>query len=214
MADFVEETEEVEEQVNSKLSGDEEVPSSAVELIDFNQPQSVLYCPTCTMPPEFCEFGATFDKCAPWILENCQEALSEKVLADLLGKASLDDPEGEGEKKKEKKKGGGAAALKKATVYNTRVVIAKIQRQKRKYVTVVSGLETVPDLKIKDAAKIFGKKFSSGASISDSAQTNEKEVTIQGDLTFDLPPLLISEFKVPPNCIFFLEDKGQLRAYA
>ena len=96
---------------------------------------------------------------------------------------------------KKKKKGGGAAALKKATVLVTKVVIAKIQRQKRKYVTVVGGLETVPDLKIKDAAKIFGRKFSSGASIGDAAN-GTKEVTIQGDLTFDLPPLLINEFKV------------------
>ncbi len=80
-------------------------------------------------------------------------------------------------------------------MFVTKVVIAKVQRQKRKYVTVVAGLETVPDLKIKDAAKIFGRKFSSGASISET-QTGHKEVTIQGDLSFDLPPLLISEFKV------------------
>jgi density-regulated protein DRP1 len=85
--------------------------------------------------------------------------------------------------------------LKKATVYDTKIIIARIQRQKRKYVTVVGGLESVPDLKIKDAAKVFGKKFSSGASINET-QTGEKEVVIQGDLSFDLPPLLISEFKV------------------
>ena len=60
---------------------------------------------------------------------------------------------------------------------------------------MVGGLESVPDLKIKDAAKVFGKKFSSGASINET-QTGEKEVVIQGDLSFDLPPLLISEFKV------------------
>ena len=41
-------------------------------------------------------------------------------------------------------------------------MIARIQRQKRKYVTAVAGLDTVPDLKIKDAARVFGKKFSSG----------------------------------------------------
>ena len=28
--------------------------------------------------------------------------------------------------------------------------------------TAVAGLDTVPDLKIKDAARVFGKKFSSG----------------------------------------------------
>lgn len=46
----------------------------------------------------------------------------------------------------------------------TKIVIARIQRQKRKFVTAVAGLDTVPDLKIKDAARVFGKKFSSGIS--------------------------------------------------
>ena len=64
-----------------------------------------------------------------------------------------------------------------------------------------------------DAAKLFGKKFSSGASVGESP-SGQKEVTIQGDVTFDLPPLLMKEFKVPPSCIYFLEDDGKsLRPY-
>ena len=44
--------------------------------------------------------------------------------------------------------------------------------------------------------------------------SGQKEVTIQGDVTFDLPPLLMKEFKVPPSCIYFLEDDGKsLRPY-
>jgi translation initiation factor 1 (eIF-1/SUI1) len=39
---------------------------------------------------------------------------------------------------------------------DAKVVITKVQRQKRKYGTVVGGLETVPDLKIKDAYRVFG----------------------------------------------------------
>jgi density-regulated protein len=77
----------------------------------------------------------------------------------------------------------------------TKVVITKVQRQKRKYVTVVAGLETVPNLKIKDASKAFGKKFSSGASINEGP-TGVKEVVIQGDVMLDLPPLLVSQFNV------------------
>jgi hypothetical protein len=37
------------------------------------------------------------------------------------------------------------------------VVLSRVQRQKRKFVTVVAGLETVNDLKIKEAAKVFGE---------------------------------------------------------
>jgi translation initiation factor 1 (eIF-1/SUI1) len=66
-------------------------------------------------------------------------------------------------------------------------------------------------LKIKDACKAFGKKFSSGASISETV-TGEKEVTIQGDCSYDLPAFLIKDFKVIPSTIFFLED-GKLRPY-
>lgn len=84
--------------------------------------------------------------------------------------------------------------------------MTRVQRQKRKFVTVVAGLETVPDLKIKDASKTFGKKFSSGCSINET-QTGAKEVVIQGDVLFDLPAILMNEFKVridlycTPTCI-------------
>lgn len=37
------------------------------------------------------------------------------------------------------------------------MVLSRVQRQKRKFVTVVAGLETVNDLKIKEAAKVFGE---------------------------------------------------------
>lgn len=68
----------------------------------------------------------------------------------------------QGDEKKKKKRGGGAGPKKAKEVLETKIVIARIQRQKRKYVTAVAGLDTVPDLKIKDAARVFGKKFSSG----------------------------------------------------
>ncbi len=45
--------------------------------------------------------------------------------------------------KKKKKKGVGSKK-KAAAAVETRVVVARIQRQKRKFITVVSGLDTVP----------------------------------------------------------------------
>lgn len=53
--------------------------------------------------------------------------------------------------------------------------------------------------------KCFGKKFSSGASVNETA-TGGKEVVIQGDVMYDLPDLLKKEFKVPGSAIFLLED--------
>jgi len=74
-------------------------------------------------------------------------------------------------------------------------VISRAQRQKKKYITTITGLDTVPDLKIKDVSKACGKKFSSGASVGDTV-TGGKEIVIQGDVYFEVPSLLISEFKV------------------
>jgi density-regulated protein DRP1 len=178
--------------------------------IDANQPVKVLYCPICSLPPEYCEYNVpeVFEKCAPWILENCPEALSKAIRAKLLGEELAEGDEDENEKSKKRL---GVSKKKAAAAMVTRVVIAKIQRQKKKYVTAIAGLESVPDLKIKDACKAFGKKFSSGASISET-QTGGKEVTIQGDCSYELPAFLISEFKVQANTIFFLED-GKLRPY-
>lgn len=97
------------------------------------------------------------------------------------------------------------AALKKTTLLEPKVVITRVQRQKKKFWTVVAGLETIADLKIKDASRVFGKKFASGCSVSES-QTGQKEVVIQGDVLFDLPAILMNEFKIAASAIFILED--------
>ena len=108
-------------------------------------------------------------------------------------------------RRKIRKKIGAKIASKAEEEQKTQVIITRIQRQKRKFVTAVAGLDTIPGLKIKEAAKLFGKKFASGAAVSESA-TGAKEVVIQGDVNFDLAPLIINEYKVHPSVIFFLED--------
>jgi hypothetical protein len=37
-------------------------------------PLSIIYCPHCTMPPEFCEYGPCYEeRCLPWIQEHLAE---------------------------------------------------------------------------------------------------------------------------------------------
>mmetsp|Transcript_25215 Transcript_25215/g.24132 ORF Transcript_25215/g.24132 Transcript_25215/m.24132 type:complete len:230 (+) Transcript_25215:115-804(+) len=229
MADFVEDeiidknveeeevdSEEDEKDVKGKASKSgkkSERKSDAEEPFDFTKPRKVTYCPTCSLPPEYCEYGQTFEKCLPWILENCPEAVSEDILSKMMGEVSIEGEEGV--KKKNKRGGGGGAGPKKVKeIPQTKIVIARIQRQKRKYVTAVAGLDTVPELKVKDAARVFGKKFSSGSSVSESA-TGAKEVVIQGDVMFELPALLMSEFKIPAETIFFMDEGGgSMRPFA
>lgn len=152
-----------------------------VQPADVAAPASVLYCGVCSVPYEFCEFGTCAEKCKEWLAENYPDlALAQEAAALSLSEG--------------KQRGGGSAAPKKSVVKETKIIINRVQRQKRKYVTSVLGLDNVPEVKIKDIAKFFGKKFSSGASINDTHQG--KEIVIQGDVSYDLPAILIQEYKV------------------
>jgi len=64
--------------------------ADVLEMIKYSQPQMVTYCPTCTMPPEYCEHGSTFDLCLPWIMKNCPEVLSDALLAKSMEQACID----------------------------------------------------------------------------------------------------------------------------
>ena len=100
----------------------------------------------------------------------------------------------------DQKKRRGAAA-KKVNKVDTRVVIQKISRNKRKAVTVVIGMDTVPDIKLKDVAKDFSKKFAGSSSVKD-AHGGKKEIIIQGDHMDDVAAMVVKKFKVPPQSVF------------
>eukprot|EP00927_Polykrikos_kofoidii_P011594 TRINITY_DN14948_c0_g1_i1.p1 TRINITY_DN14948_c0_g1~~TRINITY_DN14948_c0_g1_i1.p1 ORF type:complete len:166 (-),score=30.43 TRINITY_DN14948_c0_g1_i1:379-876(-) len=36
----------------------------------MQQAVKVVYCPNCGLPPDFCQYGPTWEKCKPWCLEN------------------------------------------------------------------------------------------------------------------------------------------------
>lgn len=42
------------------------------------EPKSVLYCPHCTFPPEYCSFGSSASKCRAWLVDEHPE-LAEKI---------------------------------------------------------------------------------------------------------------------------------------
>jgi density-regulated protein DRP1 len=150
------------------------------------------------------------------ILKNCPNIISndENIINEMISKLTIVDDNtttsDNNEDDKKSKKGKKAAK----GPPETKVIIGLVQRQKKKYVTVIAGLETVPDLKLKDAAKIFGKKYASGVTINE-AQNGSKEVVIQGDVHLVIPQLLISDFKIAPTSLFFLEeDQRSIRPYA
>lgn len=101
-------------------------------------------------------------------------------------------------KDKKKRRGVGAKTVNKV---DTRVIIQKISRNKRKAVTIVVGMDTVPGVNLKDVAKEFRIKFAGSSSVKDAAN-GTKEIIIQGDHTDAVAALIIKKFKVPSNTVF------------
>lgn len=73
------------------------------------------------------------------------------------------------------------------------MVIKRVERNKRKYVTEISGLEAF-GLELKKVAKEFGKKFATGSSVTKTAAGGEEVsycgdpkgcVVVSGELTFE-----------------------------
>lgn len=83
--------------------------------------------------------------------------------------------EGMGLNSKSKKNKRRGAAAKKVNKVDTRVIVQKISRNRKKAVTHVVGLDTAPGIKLKDASKAFSKRFAGSSSVKD------KEIIIQGE---------------------------------
>jgi len=74
-----------------------------------------------------------------------------------------------------KKRRGAGAKKKKGDEAVCRVVVQKRAQNKRRFLTVVMGMETVRDVKLKDVSKAFSKKFAGSSSVKDGAKPNEKD---------------------------------------
>ncbi|EWM28669.1 translation machinery-associated protein 22 [Nannochloropsis gaditana] len=115
---------------------------------------------------------------------------------ESTGEGEEDDGNGREEDECGKKKKGGPKGIKKKeTASGGKVLIMRMSRNKRKSITVVTGLDSYPDLKLKDVAKALGKAFASGASVSDTG-SGGKEIVIQGDVIDSLAIMLEEKYKV------------------
>jgi density-regulated protein DRP1 len=96
----------------------------------------------------------------------------------------------------------------------SKIQIKRVERNKRKYVTVVIGLE-VFGLENKKIAKDLGKKFATGSSVTRSPAGIE-EITVQGDVSDDLRDWLLEIHgkKIPESNIELIEDKKKKKSDA
>lgn len=107
-----------------------------------------------------------------------------------------------------------AAEQKQADKRATSIVtIKRIERNKRKHVTAVSGLEAF-DLDLKKVAKEFGKKFATGSSVTKTPSGGE-EIVVQGDVSDEIEEFLNEKYKqIPEDNIEFVDDKKKKSASA
>ncbi|ORX96253.1 density-regulated protein DRP1 [Basidiobolus meristosporus CBS 931.73] len=173
--------------------------------------KEVLYCEVCTLPPEFCEFGTTLEKCKQWLQKEHPEEFEKlystgEGIEEKMGKATLDDKPAEEEKKPVKSKNLSKAEKELQKKQNAKVFIERVERNKRKCVTSVLGLE-VFDIDLKKAAKIFANRFACGSSVAKNKQGLD-EIVVQGDFSEEIRDLILENWSVvPENNIEFVEKK-------
>ncbi|KAF9586341.1 Translation machinery-associated protein 22 [Lunasporangiospora selenospora] len=170
------------------------------------KPREVLYCGFCSMPPEYCEFGPTIDKCKYWLSKHDKVtyAILYNSLEDALAGASLGEIQLEDDKKKAKEAAKLERQMQKKM--SSKIFIKRIERTRRKCVTSVFGLENF-DVDLKKAAKLFANKFACGSSVTKNNQGND-EIVVQGDVSDEIYDMILENWPiVPEDNIELVEDK-------
>ncbi|KAJ8603919.1 hypothetical protein CTAYLR_009708 [Chrysophaeum taylorii] len=166
------------------------------DAIGRRDDQRLAYCDACGLPPEYCEYAENYEKCVPWLKKHCPQYLKDESSEG-----------GGGDKKKKSKRGGGVIKKKEIAEEKQKLVIYTEVRSRKKTVTVVEGLETV-GVKLKDASKLFGRKFACSSSVKEK-DTGGNEIVVQGDIIYDLPGLLVSEYGIA-RAKMYTKDGGKL----
>ncbi|KAK3114966.1 Translation machinery-associated protein 22 [Teratosphaeriaceae sp. CCFEE 6253] len=179
---------------------------------DARPAKHVVYCGVCTLPPEYCEYGGTTKKCEDWLEANHPKLHAEIYSADTAAKGMSDlslDAQKRADKDAQKKAAKAEAAeIREAKERAaSKIIIKRVERNKRKYVTEVSGLEAF-GLDLKKVAKEFGKKFATGSSVTKNAGGTGEEITVQGDVSEDIFDWLHEHHEgIPEDNIELIEDK-------
>ncbi|KAI9308187.1 translation initiation factor SUI1 [Cunninghamella echinulata] len=175
--------------------------------------RQLLYCKICTMPPEYCEFSGTQEKCKEW-LQDHHEDLYRKLynIQDVTeGIEKVNITEGDGKSGRTFVKDNSAKLEAKLERENkkkmsSRVTIKRVERTKRKRITIIHGLD-IFEVDLKKAAKLFANKFACGSSVAKNNQ-NQDEIVVQGDFSDELIELILANWPhVPEDNIEFIEEK-------
>jgi density-regulated protein len=107
-----------------------------------------------------------------------------------------------------KKQRGPVAKV--ATKKDTRVVIQKVSRNRKKATTVVTGMDTIDGIVLKDVTKMFSKRFAGSSSVKDGPQG--KEIILQGDHMDAVAEWIVAQFQVDGSSVY-LDIDGKFVPY-
>ncbi|KZP00231.1 density-regulated protein DRP1 [Calocera viscosa TUFC12733] len=178
------------------------------------KPIEVLYCEVCSFPPEYCEFGSSVSKCKQWLEKEhpdlYEKYWSDEALVKKIGTLSVENQKKldvDSAKKEAKAEAKASAAEKKRK--ESKITIKRVERNKRKHVTSVQGLEAF-GVDLKKASKLFAQKFATGSSVSKNLQGLE-EIVVQGDVTEEIIDMIVDQVGVlkgvPEKNIIKIEEK-------
>ena len=87
------------------------------------------------------------------------------------------------------------------------MTIKRVERNKRKFVTVITGLEN-QGRDLKKVAKELGKKFATGCSVTKRPDGQGEEITMQGDLADEVEEYVLDDMKdIPEDNVEVVEGK-------
>ncbi|KAI7833883.1 translation initiation factor SUI1 [Kickxella alabastrina] len=175
--------------------------------------KTVLYCGVCTLPPEYCEFSASRKACEQWLGETHPEEYmrlySDEALTDKMAMTTLSDDKVAKEAAKMEKaitKEEARMARDLVKKNSSRVVIKRVERNKRKCVTSIFGLD-VFGVDLKKTAKMFANHFACGGSVAKNPQGLD-EILVQGDFSEKILQLILKDHpEVPEANIDLTEEK-------
>uniref|UniRef100_A0A7S2LRU2 SUI1 domain-containing protein n=1 Tax=Zooxanthella nutricula TaxID=1333877 RepID=A0A7S2LRU2_9DINO len=166
-------------------------------------PLDVEYCPTCGLPPDFCQYGPSWEKCKPWALQHYP-----KYYPELSGVSIEEAKKGkEAAEEKDSSKVKELPGGKKKRAASPHVTIKKLSRGGRKCVTCVTGLEGF-GVNLDSAAKFFKKKLACGVAVVKGDPGQPDSVDIQGDFEEELIDLCEKEYKEIPRAKFTIVEGG------
>ncbi|KAH7326647.1 translation machinery-associated protein 22 [Stachybotrys elegans] len=191
---------------------DTEQPEVATEP----QARHVTYCGVCTLPPEYCEYGGTVKKCQEWLEQKHPDMYARIWSPEALEAATASlsvEAQKRAAKDAQKKTAKAEAAEQKHAdkIAKSVVTIKRIERNKKKFVTAITGLEAF-GLELKKVSKDLGKKFATGSSVTKLPNGGE-EIVLQGDLSDEVEEFLLEKYSdIPEDNIELVDDKKKKKA--